>query len=81
MCNIGRVVAIDRGRVSLLEINPGATWDAEPVEYPMREITRVGFGADYENALHLVGGSPPALSDARLSTRKESAGRRKARTR
>jgi hypothetical protein len=77
--NIGRVVAIDRGRVSLLEINPGATWDAVPVEYRMREITRVSFGADYENALDLVGGSPPALSDARVSTRKESVARRKAR--
>jgi hypothetical protein len=58
VCNIGRVVAIDRGRVSLLEINPDATWDAAPSQYRASEITRVNFGGDYEEALHLVGGRP-----------------------
>jgi hypothetical protein len=57
-CWIGRVLGVARGRVSLLKIDPDATWEATPTEYRLREITRVGFGADYENALHLVGGEP-----------------------
>jgi hypothetical protein len=59
-CWIGRVKGIKRGRVSLLEINPDARWDAHPTAYRLSEITRVNFGGDYENALHLVGGEPVA---------------------
>jgi hypothetical protein len=58
VCWIGRVLGVSRGRVSLLEINPDATWDAKPTEYSLSEITRVNFGGDYEEALHLVGGDP-----------------------
>jgi hypothetical protein len=57
-CWIGRVRGIDRGRVSLIQIKPDATWDQQPTEYRLSEITRVSFGGDYENALHLVGGDP-----------------------
>jgi hypothetical protein len=57
--DIGRVTGIANGRVSLLEITPGAKWDKHPEEYRLREITRVDFGGDYEEALHLVGGPPP----------------------
>ena len=60
MCWIGRVAGIKRGRVSLLEINPGATWDEEPTEYRLSEITRISFGSDYEDALQIVGGDPVA---------------------
>jgi hypothetical protein len=56
ICHIGRVVGVGRGRVSLLEIDAYAKWDTEPTEYPLKEITRVNFGGDYEAALHLVGG-------------------------
>lgn len=59
VCQIGRVVRIRSGRVALLEISADATWDAEPTEYRLKEITRVDFGGDYEDALHLVGGAPP----------------------
>lgn len=58
VCWIGRVLGVNRGRVSLLEINPDATWDSSPTEYPLDEITRMNFGGDYENALYLVGGDP-----------------------
>jgi len=58
VCHIGRVMSIAHGRVSLLEINPDANWDDEPMEYRLVEITRVDFGGDYEEALHLVGGDP-----------------------
>ena len=59
VCWIGRVLKVDRGRVSLLEISPDATWDERPNEHELREITRVDFGGDYENALCLVGGPAP----------------------
>lgn len=57
-CRIGRILNVIGGRVSLLEINPDATWDSNSSEYKLSEITRVDFGGDYEHALHLVGGSP-----------------------
>jgi hypothetical protein len=56
VCAIGRVVEVKDGRVSLLEINPDATWNAKPKDYQLRDITRVDFGGEYEEALQLVGG-------------------------
>jgi hypothetical protein len=64
-CWIGRVQGIDRGRLSLLEIGPDAKWEDSPEEYRVAEITRVNFGGDYENALHLVGGDPVVESSGR----------------
>ncbi len=58
ICNIGRITAVKNNRVSLLEIGPDALWDKEPCHYNLKEITRVDFGGDYEEALHLVGGAP-----------------------
>jgi hypothetical protein len=58
VCWIGRVLGINRSRVSMLEINPDATWDEAPTEHRLNEITRVDFGGDYEDALHLVGSKP-----------------------
>jgi hypothetical protein len=60
VCEIGRVVQVEDRHVSLLEINPDASWDAEPKQYRLRDITRVDFGGEYEDALRLVGGSPAA---------------------
>jgi hypothetical protein len=56
VCWIGRILSIERGRVSLLEITPDATWEDKPDSYRLSEITRVSFGGDYETALHLVSG-------------------------
>jgi hypothetical protein len=58
VCWIGREQCVNRARVSLLEIAPDAIWEDKPEEYRIKEITRVNFGGDYENALHLVGGEP-----------------------
>jgi len=58
-CDIGRVVGIFKSHVSLQEIGPDAIWEEEPTEICLREITRVDFGGGYEDALHIVGGSPP----------------------
>jgi hypothetical protein len=60
VCEIGRVVQVKDDRVSLLEINPDATWDTEPKQYRLRDITRLDFGGEYEEALHLVGGRATA---------------------
>jgi hypothetical protein len=60
VCWIGRILGVERNRVSLLEINPDAKWEDKPNAYRLNEITRVNFGGDYENALHLVGGGPAA---------------------
>jgi hypothetical protein len=60
VCEIGRVVQVTDGQVSLLEINPDASWDAEAKHYRLSDITRVDFGGEYEEALQLVGGRPAA---------------------
>ena len=57
-CQIGRVIRVARGRVSLLLIDPGARWDDSTASYALREITRVDFGGTYEDALYRVGGDP-----------------------
>jgi len=58
VCWIGRVLNINRGRVSMLEIGPDAMWDKTPSEHRLNEITRVNFGGDYEDALNLVSSKP-----------------------
>ncbi len=58
VCQIGRVIDLRNRHVSLLEIGPDAAWDDKPETYRLNEITRVDFGGDYEEALHLVGGLP-----------------------
>lgn len=60
VCQIGRVVEVHKGRISLLEINPDASWDEEPTQYRLSEITCVDFGGEYKDALHLVAGGPPS---------------------
>lgn len=66
-CEIGRVVGITKIHVSLLEIGPDAIWEEKPTEIALRDITRVDFGGAYEDALHVVGGSPPR---SKLKSRK-----------
>jgi hypothetical protein len=58
VCHIGRVLKVRNGRLSLLEIDPRAQWDDSATEHRLSEITRVNFGGDYEDALHIVGGKP-----------------------
>ena len=57
-CHIGRVVDVDDKYVSLLEIGPDAIWEKKPESYRLRDITKIDFGGDYEEALVLVGGLP-----------------------
>jgi len=59
-CYVGKVISVEGGIVWMLEIGPDAKWDAAPTAHKLGEITRVNFGGDYEDALALIGGSPPA---------------------
>jgi len=61
VCYIGRVMGIDKTNLLLLEIRPGAVWATQPTRYKLRDITRVGFGGGYEDALFIVGGEPKAV--------------------
>jgi hypothetical protein len=61
-CWVGRVLKVGEKKVSLREISPGAEWNDESTEFPLREITRVDIGGTYEAGLLLVGGEPPARS-------------------
>ena len=56
VCHIGRVLEIARGRVTLHAITPHATWDDQPTKLRLSDNTRVNFGGDYEDALHIVAG-------------------------
>ncbi len=58
VCWVGRVLGIEHGRVTLLDMTPDAIWEEKPESFRMSEITRVNFGGDYETALYLVGGHP-----------------------
>jgi hypothetical protein len=58
VCQIGRVMRVTTATLSLLEITPGAVWEEAPTQHALKQITRVDFGGDFEDALHLVGGDP-----------------------
>lgn len=66
VCYIGRVLTIEGGIVWMLEIDADAVWDADPTPHRLIGITRVDFGGDYEDALHLVGGAPSEPMEQRV---------------
>ncbi len=74
-CWIGRVLSVDRKRVILQEINPDATWDVDPSEIRLNDITRVNFGGDYEDALFIVGGDAQPVADRVLLSIERSDGK------
>ena len=57
---VGRPVHIGKRSVRLVTITPDAEWEHGTGRWPLAEITRVGFGGRYAEALLLVGGPPPA---------------------
>lgn len=59
VCYIGQVCEITVKHLHLRCIDPHAQWDSDAGKYRLSQITRIGFGADYEDALHLVGGGAP----------------------
>jgi len=59
VCYIGQVHAVLGGHLVMRAVTPAAEWETEFERYPTANITRVAFGADYEEALSLVAGDPP----------------------
>lgn len=59
VCHIGRVESVSSSHVSLLEIGSDARWNDTPRRYLTKQITRVDFGGNHEEALTLVGGESP----------------------
>jgi hypothetical protein len=61
VCHIGHVDEVRGGQLVMREVTPAAEWETEFECYPTASITRVAFGADYEEALSVVAGDlPPA---------------------
>ncbi|MFE6969694.1 hypothetical protein [Isoptericola sp. NPDC057653] len=59
VCFIGAVVSVDEGTVRLLEIDLQGQWHRAPRPMDLGDVTRIGFGGAYEEALALVAGPPP----------------------
>lgn len=59
VCHIGHVEEVIGGQLVMREVTPTAEWEAQFERYPTASITRVAFGADYEDALSVVAGDPP----------------------
>ena len=59
VCHIGHVEAVLDGQLVMREVTPDAEWEENFESHPTTTITRVAFGADYEDALSLVAGAPP----------------------
>jgi len=77
-CWIGQVVSMTEKTFVLREIDPSAKWDS-PTRYRFRDVTRVGFGGAYEEALALVAGLLPRRRAGRTDPgeRKMSRSRRR----
>ncbi len=56
VCEIGQVVEFEAEHFGLREIDPDADWYDEVTQLSYAEVTRVGYGGDYEAALALVAG-------------------------
>jgi hypothetical protein len=61
VCHIGNLCEVLDGHLVMREVTPAAEWEAEFERYPTVDITRVSFGADYEEALSLVAGAPSPI--------------------
>lgn len=59
VCHIGRVQGIADGTLAFMEISPHAIWENQVSALRLSKITRVSFGGDYEDALHIVAGDSP----------------------
>jgi hypothetical protein len=56
ICEIGQIAGVEAKTFQLREIDPDADWADEPTEFRYEDISRVGFGGEYESALALVAG-------------------------
>jgi len=56
-CEIGRLKMSSDGAYVLNWISPEATWEPDARRFQFEDVTRVGFGAEYEMTLALVAGA------------------------
>ena len=56
VCEVGQLLSLGSEDFELREIDPDADWYEEHTRIPYSELTRVGYGGDYEAALALVAG-------------------------
>lgn len=68
-CVIGSILKLFDNSFLMLTIGPDAVWDERPTRFRLSDVTRVEFGGGYEEALHLVGGSPRPLKDLKRKKR------------
>jgi hypothetical protein len=62
VCYVGRAWGITRkNNLRLQEIGPRAAWTRTCFKNPTADVTRLDVGGGYLDALHAVGGDPPAL--------------------
>jgi len=58
LCYIGRPVELTARAGTFLTIGPDAEWDRQDLaKLPWRDVTRIDFGGEYEQALALVAGT------------------------
>ncbi len=55
-CEIGRIRLAGQETYVLQWMTPEATWEPDNRTFPYSEITRVGFGGEYETTLAMVAG-------------------------
>ena len=59
ICWVGSITAVNQETFELLEVSTRASWNRGPRPVDFDDLTRVDFGAGYEEALSLVAGPPP----------------------
>jgi hypothetical protein len=60
VCYVGKFTRTTAERGVMLNIRADASWDVDdPLDIAWRDVTRIDFGGDYEQALVLVGGRGP----------------------
>ncbi len=55
-CEVGQLKLSGDGSYSLALITPEAAWESEPRRFRYDDVTRVGFGAEYEDTLARLAG-------------------------
>ncbi len=78
-CWIGQVASMTEKTFVLREIDPSAKWDGQ-TRYRFRDITRIGFGGAYEEALALVAGLLPRRRTGLTDPRGRKMSRRRGRS-
>ncbi len=61
ICHIGRIIRATEHEFEFLGISAAAEWYSSLQLFQFKDITRIEFGDDYEDALFLIGGHMPSF--------------------